>query len=360
VDAFEESELAALQAALPPPPDPDNPYLAATPLAAAAAAARVRAAAARGGLPGQRPGPPRARARRGGSGGGEDGDSEAEGGLPLSETLMRRLLAFPLRFWFRRSGGGSGVGAAGGGTVGDGRAAAGGGRDGDGPQRGPGPLPLLTPEALAWINAAVGRLLRGCDRGNCSFNAAAAPDGARALGGLLQGGGGPVWNRALALGAEAQVCPAVERLLFAAGGAARIVVGHSVQPGGRARSRCGGRVLLLDTGMSSGMADAPAAGWLCRPARPPPPPPPPPEPALWEFKGDGGDAAWLDEEQDGGVGWRGAAAAVEAAEAEADAEARAAAGPPPAAVVDDGLGPRPGEEAASVVLYADGVRQRVG
>jgi hypothetical protein len=55
----------------------------------------------------------------------------------------------------------------------------------------------------------------------------------------------------------------VDRLLAAAGGAARVVVGHTVQRGGRARARCRGRVVLLDTGMASEMADAPAAGWIC-------------------------------------------------------------------------------------------------
>jgi hypothetical protein len=273
---------------------------------------------------------------------------------PEARALLRRLAGLWPGSWFRGGGGGAGGGAgsedrayrpaprAGAGGAG--------GFAGGAPSAGPPPLPLLTPEAVAGINAAVRRLLRGCARGNCSFAGAGAPVGRRALGALLQGPGGPLWNRALALGVEEQVCPAVERLLFAAGGAARIVVGHSVQRGGRARARCGGRVLLLDTGMSGGMADAPAAGWVCR-GRPPgsgQAPPGGPPSTLGPYSSE---AAALDEEEDGGMGWRGAEAAVEeaAAAAEADAEAAAA----------DGIAPGPGGAPASVILYADGVRQSV-
>lgn len=48
-------------------------------------------------------------------------------------------------------------------------------------------------------------------------------------------------------------------------GVQRLVVGHTPQAKGRAATRCGGRLLLLDTGMSSGMMDAPAAAWMCHP-----------------------------------------------------------------------------------------------
>lgn len=43
----------------------------------------------------------------------------------------------------------------------------------------------------------------------------------------------------------------------------RLVVGHTPQSSGRAAVRCEGKLLLLDTGMSSGMMGSPAAAWLC-------------------------------------------------------------------------------------------------
>jgi hypothetical protein len=48
-------------------------------------------------------------------------------------------------------------------------------------------------------------------------------------------------------------------------GVRRLVVGHTPQAPGRAAARCGGRLLLLDTGMSSGMLGSPAAAWVCHP-----------------------------------------------------------------------------------------------
>jgi hypothetical protein len=46
-------------------------------------------------------------------------------------------------------------------------------------------------------------------------------------------------------------------------GVQRLVVGHTPQASGRAGVRCQGRLLLLDTGMSSGMLGSPAAAWIC-------------------------------------------------------------------------------------------------
>lgn len=43
----------------------------------------------------------------------------------------------------------------------------------------------------------------------------------------------------------------------------RLIVGHTPQDSGRAASRCSGKLLLLDTGMSVGMMDSPAAAWIC-------------------------------------------------------------------------------------------------
>ncbi|GBF98101.1 hypothetical protein Rsub_10847 [Raphidocelis subcapitata] len=131
----------------------------------------------------------------------------------------------------------------------------------------PSDLPALTPKAVARINAAAASLLARCVGGVCRFwggGADAALPADPSLVAAVTGNEGPVWNRVLALGEERAVCAAADRLLAAADGAARVVVGHTVMRDGRARARCGGRVLLLDTGMSAEMSDAPAAGWVCR------------------------------------------------------------------------------------------------
>ena len=130
--------------------------------------------------------------------------------------------------------------------------------------------PSLDARTVARINAATRRLLAGCVGGVCPFGggrgrAQSLSTAQQRLAEAITGPAGPVWARALALAPENAVCPAVDALLAAVpGGAARVAVGHTVQEGGRARTRCGGRVLLLDTGMSSGMLDAPAAAFACR------------------------------------------------------------------------------------------------
>lgn len=73
---------------------------------------------------------------------------------------------------------------------------------------------------------------------------------------------GPLWDRAQAQAPEAAVCSGVAVVLRSLG-AARMVVGHTPQQSGRAAARCGGRLLLLDTGMSAGMLGSPAAAWAC-------------------------------------------------------------------------------------------------
>lgn len=50
-------------------------------------------------------------------------------------------------------------------------------------------------------------------------------------------------------------------------GVQQLVVGHTPQEKGRAGVRCGGKLLLLDTGMSSGMMDNPASAWMCQSVR---------------------------------------------------------------------------------------------
>lgn len=69
------------------------------------------------------------------------------------------------------------------------------------------------------------------------------------------GNTGPVWTRLLSRGDEATVaCPLLADALAAVGGGARrMVVGHTVQQanGGAIATRCGGRLVLIDTGSSS-------------------------------------------------------------------------------------------------------------
>ena len=75
------------------------------------------------------------------------------------------------------------------------------------------------------------------------------------------GASGPFWLRRLALGSEAAACADVAKVLRAVD-ATRIVVGHTVQPQG-ARTRCGGALVLLDSGISRAYYGHPAA-WECR------------------------------------------------------------------------------------------------
>ena len=79
--------------------------------------------------------------------------------------------------------------------------------------------------------------------------------------GPLFGASGPFWLRKYALGGEAAACADVAKVLRAAD-AKRMVVGHTVQPQG-ARTRCGGALVLLDTGISRAYYGHPAA-WECR------------------------------------------------------------------------------------------------
>ena len=73
----------------------------------------------------------------------------------------------------------------------------------------------------------------------------------------LLGSRGPFWERSFAMSRdEAAVCADVARTL-AAVDARRMVVGHTVQR--QARSRCGGALVLLDTGISGAYSGMPAA-----------------------------------------------------------------------------------------------------
>lgn len=78
---------------------------------------------------------------------------------------------------------------------------------------------------------------------------------------LLQSKDSPIWYRGLALDAERHLCSNVQRVL-ALFGAARVVVGHTVMPWGRFKTRCGGAVHLIDVGMSAAYANTWAV-WRC-------------------------------------------------------------------------------------------------
>ena len=75
---------------------------------------------------------------------------------------------------------------------------------------------------------------------------------------MLTDGDGPVWYRGYALEPESVACPLLEVALQQLG-ARRMVVGHTIQeaPVGRMRARCGGSLVLTDTGSSRAFN-----GWL--------------------------------------------------------------------------------------------------
>jgi hypothetical protein len=67
---------------------------------------------------------------------------------------------------------------------------------------------------------------------------------------LIAASDGPLWFRGYSEWDESQNSDSVAKLLTAYG-ASHIVVGHTPQPGGRIRSRFGGKIFLIDTGMLS-------------------------------------------------------------------------------------------------------------
>ncbi|KAI9226436.1 MAG: Metallo-dependent phosphatase-like protein [Piptocephalis tieghemiana] len=60
---------------------------------------------------------------------------------------------------------------------------------------------------------------------------------------------GPAWYRGFALDPEAVMCPRLRRALRRLG-VERMVVGHTFQESGRILSRCGGRFIVIDVGIS--------------------------------------------------------------------------------------------------------------
>eukprot|EP00947_MAST-08B_sp_MAST-8B-sp1_P002352 g2352.t1 len=75
---------------------------------------------------------------------------------------------------------------------------------------------------------------------------------------LLFGRDGVVWTRQLSLGHGENVCRQLGASLEALS-AGRMVVGHTIQEHGRVSTRCDGRLVLVDVGMSDWMDSSPAA-----------------------------------------------------------------------------------------------------
>ncbi|ORY91013.1 Metallo-dependent phosphatase-like protein [Syncephalastrum racemosum] len=63
------------------------------------------------------------------------------------------------------------------------------------------------------------------------------------------GSQGPTWYRGYALDSEDEVCPLLEKALKELQ-VDRMVMGHTVQRDGHIRTRCGGRAILIDIGIS--------------------------------------------------------------------------------------------------------------
>eukprot|EP00899_Mesostigma_viride_P005338 jgi/Mesvir1/14805/Mv05444-RA.1 len=78
---------------------------------------------------------------------------------------------------------------------------------------------------------------------------------------LILGEMGPVWVREFALGHKKDVC-AMLRTTLDMFNATRMVVGHTVQHGGRFTQRCDGQLVLIDVGISSAYVGTQAA-WEC-------------------------------------------------------------------------------------------------
>jgi hypothetical protein len=71
---------------------------------------------------------------------------------------------------------------------------------------------------------------------------------------------GPQWYRGFAQDDEEVACPRLERSLRALG-ASRMVVGHTMQDSGRILSRCGGRLSVIDVGISRVYDGGHLAAW---------------------------------------------------------------------------------------------------
>ncbi|MEZ4318239.1 MAG: shewanella-like protein phosphatase [Myxococcota bacterium] len=75
-------------------------------------------------------------------------------------------------------------------------------------------------------------------------------DGPGPDGDAVHGTSGPTWYRGYVQDPEETACPELQRALEAMG-AKRMVVGHTTRRDGRVESRCGGRLAVIDIGISA-------------------------------------------------------------------------------------------------------------
>ncbi|ORX65992.1 Metallo-dependent phosphatase, partial [Anaeromyces robustus] len=61
--------------------------------------------------------------------------------------------------------------------------------------------------------------------------------------------GGPIWSRYFANGVESKICPDLEETLRLTN-TKRMIVGHTVQPYGKIRTKCNNKLILIDIGIS--------------------------------------------------------------------------------------------------------------
>jgi len=110
----------------------------------------------------------------------------------------------------------------------------------------------LAEAILDRVNARLERALHALDSGGASSAYEVDP-------GIL-GETGPFWERVFAMAPERKACPLVEETLNIVG-AHRMAIGHTVQENGM-RTRCSGKLHLMDVGMSRAYLGVPSA-WTC-------------------------------------------------------------------------------------------------
>lgn len=79
-------------------------------------------------------------------------------------------------------------------------------------------------------------------------------------GGQAVGGDGVLWFRGYASEPESTACPLLRTALDSLG-AARMVVGHTVQPNGEIVTRCSGQLALIDVGIARHYGGGHSAAW---------------------------------------------------------------------------------------------------
>jgi len=116
------------------------------------------------------------------------------------------------------------------------------------------------------VNAETATWMRGGGGGGSSGSSHSSPSSSGGGGGGLhpppahvQGADSVVWTRAYSHPEPRRCdCGALEAALASVPGAARVVVGHTIQGPAGVNAACGGRAIRVDVGMSAGCGDAPA------------------------------------------------------------------------------------------------------